>query len=138
MRRAQERELMSIDDKLPEPRMFVGMATAGFSSVWDPHEDVGFLIVERETLRFVGESKRFELSRSAIKSARLAPNAHSWLGLGGWVALNGIVDNKPIQLLLEPRDRDNLLANRRLRPALRAALDQWRVTGEFKLSPNKK
>ncbi|GMV88309.1 MAG: hypothetical protein AMXMBFR81_12400 [Chthonomonas sp.] len=97
---------------------FVGFARPAYRSGLDPHEDVGFLVLGREGLRFAGDSLQVELPWAAVERVRLRPNIHSLLGLGGWVSIEGSLDGAPVRMLVEPRNHNTLWANSRERRAL--------------------
>lgn len=111
------------------PRFFVGMATPLFRSLLDAHEDVGDLILRPDKIEFVGERHHIHLLRKHVTTLRYLPNVHSSLGLGRWVAVEGTIEGRPIRLLVEPRERDTLLANRRYSRELSAAIRAWRGKG---------
>ena len=105
--------------------IFVGFSTPKYSSTLDPHEDVGFLILEADHLRFVSETREINLPRPSVGSIHFRPNIHSLLLLGRWLAVEGEMDGKPIRLLLEPRKHRTLLKNRQEGKALLAKMLAW-------------
>ena len=106
-------------------KFFVGFARPSYSSLLDPHEDVGFLIVHPDSLEFFGADVRAELARSSVDSVSFRPNPHTWAGLGRWISVDGKVDEASVRLLLEPRSRATLLGNRAEGKRLRARLQNW-------------
>lgn len=104
---------------------FVGVATPGYMNVWDAHEDIGFLKLSSEHLVFQGDSKKLEIPRNSIRRVSRKSNPHSYLLLGGWIVIDGILDHKPIRLLLEPRDRNSLLANKRISRQMLKEIQDW-------------
>jgi hypothetical protein len=106
-------------------RHFVGVARPAYRGLLDPHEDVGFLFLEPRRLLFRGDSMEIALERDAIRQIRFRPNAHSLVGLGRWVSVEGVVEGKPVRLLIEPRERRTLLGNLRASRTLRARLERW-------------
>lgn len=112
MKRQLELMLQAKKSMIPES-IFVGFATPKFSSTLDPHEDVGFLNLDDENLRFVSETREIAVPRSGVKSVHFRANIHSLLFLGRWIAIEGEMDGKPIRLLIEPRQHRTLFANRR-------------------------
>jgi hypothetical protein len=105
-------------------RVFVGLARPTFRSAVDPHEDVGFLLVHADRVEFFGESLRLVLARGQVHRVRFRPNVHSLLGLGRWVSIEGSVDGRPVRMLVEPRERETLLGNRRFGEELRLRLER--------------
>jgi hypothetical protein len=97
---------------------FVGFARPAYRSGLDPHEDVGFLTLASEGVRFVGDSFCVDLPWTAVEQIRLRPNIHSLLGLGGWISIEGHLDGAPVRMLVEPRNHNTLWANSRERRAL--------------------
>lgn len=135
-------------------KVFVGMARPTYNSIVDPHEDVGFLVFHGEgegpslrdpsyagtghesgserssradsaRLEYWGEKLKVVLRRSQIKSIGFRPNAHTLVGLGGWVSVEAIADGKPVRLMIEPRERSTLLGNVRFAKLLRRNLAAW-------------
>lgn len=106
--------------------MFVGFATPTYRSSLDPHEDIGFLDVREDELVFIGESRTVQLPRSSITRITRRSNPHSWVGLGGWVSVEGTLEGRPVRMLIEPRQAETLLGNKRIARTLRIELDAWR------------
>lgn len=104
---------------------FVGFASPKHSSLLDPHEDVGYLLLTPEALEFVGDGRTIVVKRAQIFGIRFRPNVHSMVGLGRWISIEGRVDGKPFEMLIEPRDRDNLIGNLLLGRALKERIDNW-------------
>jgi hypothetical protein len=104
---------------------FVGVATPRYSSMLDPHEEVGYLIAQPDRLEFHSETKTIEVFREQVKRIRFRPNVHTLLGLGRWVSVEGTADGKPIRLLIEPRDKPTLLGNFLRSKALLLRLRRW-------------
>jgi hypothetical protein len=127
MKRAMKRRLeASLGPKeIPLDPMFVGFARPSYRGMLDPHEDVGFLLLYSNCVEFFGDKDRITLKKSALQRVRLRPNPHSWAFLGGWVSLEGVLEGKPVRMLLEPREKSSLLANRRLRKTLKSRLEKW-------------
>ena len=118
MRRTLERRT----EGLPETRWFVGAATPSFVGWIDPHEDVGFLWMDTQKIGFTGERYRIEIPRAAITAIRFRPNIHTMIGLGRWVSIEAIIDGRPAQLRIEPREARKLWGNRRLSRVIRDRL----------------
>lgn len=129
MRAQVERIMKAKGEDLPESKWFVGFATPKYSSLVDPHEDVGFLCVYPDRLRFVSETREVEFERKNVLSVRHRPNIHTWIGLGRWVSVEGAVAGKPVRFLIEPRERQTLLGNLRVGSHLRRALTVWAQKG---------
>jgi len=130
MRRQLERILQSEKRDLSGEHFFVGFATPKYSSMVDAHEDVGFLRLLKDKLEFVSEVRTIEMSRAEITDIRFRMNVHSIVGLGRWVSVEAKLGDKPIRLLIEPRERATLLGNRIYSSTLRARLREWRKTGK--------
>lgn len=105
-------------------RFFVGFARPTFTSLLDPHEDVGYLILDQDSLEFIGESKHFLIKRTEVKEIRTRINPHTLIGLGRWISVEGVRSGHAIRMLVEPREKwtllGNLLASRSLLKTLRA------------------
>lgn len=106
--------------------VFVGMATPRHSGILDAHEDVGFLVLKADRLRYVGENRTIEIFRNDIGRIRMRGNVHSLIGLGGWVAVEGMVQGSPIRVLFEPREHPTMFQNARSRRPLLQRLEEWR------------
>lgn len=118
MRRSLERRMGA----LPETRWFVGAATPSFIGWIDPHEDVGFLWMNEKSIGFSGERYQIEIPRSSLTAIRFKPNVHSLIGLGRWVSIEALIDGKPAQLMIEPREAPTLMGNRKLSRTVRDRL----------------
>ncbi len=125
MRRALLAELEVVKPQFRGFQAFVGFASPSHSSLLDPHEDVGFLLLTPNTLEFFGDAKTVVIRRSQIFGVRFKPNVHSLVGLGRWISIEGRLDGKPFEMMLEPRDRDTLLGNLLLGTALKDRIDNW-------------
>lgn len=123
--RKMRRELEEvIDDGLEGhgKKYFVGLSEPGGGSAFDPHDRVGFLVLEKEQLRFVDDVDVLELPRAGIVSIRFRPNIHSLLGLGRWVAIEGADKT----WLVEPREKRTLIGNKRFSKGLKRELEFWK------------
>jgi len=125
MRRELERLLRSRGEDLSGERNFVGFATPRYASLLDAHEDVGFLKLLPDRIRFVSETRVVEVPRAEVRGVRYRMNVHSLVGLGRWVSIEGESGGKPIRLLLEPRDRGTMIGNLRTGTKLKAKLKRW-------------
>jgi hypothetical protein len=67
------------------------------------------------------------LLKSEVQGVRYRPNVHTALGLGRWVSVEAKQNGKPVRLLIEPRESNTLLANRRLGKELRTRIEEWRT-----------
>jgi len=130
MKKAMMREFGILEPKSRGYSMFVGYASPSFSGFLDPHEDVGVLYLGGENVEFIGETRTLKASRKDVSSILLRPNVHSIVGLGGWVSIQGVAEGKAFEWRFEPRERDTLLGNRRLRKALRNHLLNWKKLDE--------
>ena len=126
MRWQLERILKSDGKELTGELVFVGFATPTYSSMLDAHEDVGFLRILPDRLVFASESRNVEVMKSSVTEVRFRMNVHTLVGLGRWVSVEGKVNDKPIRMLLEPRERPTLLGNLLYSKKLRQKLIDWR------------
>jgi hypothetical protein len=124
MRRQLARILDAKGEKVTDAP-FVGIATPSYSSVLDPHEDVGFLKFEPGRLVFQSETRRLELDRPGLRKVKFRSNVHTLLGLGRWVSIEGEIEGKPIRLQVEPRERPTLLANMLYSKNLLMRIQRW-------------
>jgi len=125
MKSALTRSLQaSIKDCATRP-WFVGMATPSFSSILDPHEDIGFLIIEPERVRFVGETKTIEMPREAVKLVRSRFSIHTAGLVGRWISLEGTLDEKEVRLMLEPRGCHTMIGDFLSSRKLKKELETW-------------
>jgi hypothetical protein len=124
---AEMREAMVAKLGEPPPHsLFVGFSRPGQMDWLDPHEDIGFLTVEPQALRVQGERLRIAINRTSVTSIELAPNAHTLLGLGGFVRIDALdAEKKPTILLIETREEPTLFDNKRRRKQLRDRLRAW-------------
>lgn len=125
MERQLERILDAQGKKPNGEKIFVGFATPKYTSALDAHEDVGFLVIDPDNLRFLSETREVDIPRSSIKEVRTRPNVHTLLLLGRWVSVEGEMDGRPIRLLVEPRQHRTLLRNRGESRMLVKRLQVW-------------
>lgn len=123
MKRQLETRFRSLRPDDTAERFFVGFARPQFKNMLDPHEDVGFLVLGEDEAEFWGSELQFSMPWSVVTGVRRRGNIHSWLGLGGWVSLEGEVAGKPVRMLLEAREQPTLLGNRGAARRLLAALE---------------
>lgn len=119
-------------EEFPDDRRekwFVGFARPSFRGLLDPHEDLGFLIVEGDHILFWGESRQVELHRDQVTQVHWRPNIHTFLGLGRWVAIEAVLDKRPARLLIEPRDKRTLIGNLALSRLIKRRLTEWARRG---------
>lgn len=109
-------------------RTFVGFAKPSYKGLLDPHEDVGFLILGEEDAEFWGSRIEMAVPKEVLTTVRFRPNAHSLLGLGRWVSIEGRQGESEVRLLVEPRERATLLGNRRYSKRLRSEIQAWLET----------
>lgn len=102
----------------PDELWFVGMARPKFQSLLDPHEEVALIWRDGDTVHIMGDLTRHAILQSSIVGIKLRRNVHSWVLLGGWIQLTWQTPDGYQELFLEPRQRNTLLANRRLRRRL--------------------
>lgn len=96
-----------------EPYWFAGVGKPGSTGVLDPHHEVGYLLLTRDSVEFLGEASRYVIPYADIIGVGYRFNPHSLLGLGRWVSIEGRHDGKPFRLLVEPRSHPTLLQNKR-------------------------
>lgn len=92
-------------------KYFVGFARPAYRSALDPHEDVGFLVLHEDRIEFWGAEKRIALTKDEVAGVRFRPNTHTLVGLGRWISIEAVVDEKPVRMLIEPREKRTLLGN---------------------------
>jgi len=125
MRKNLERILQTEDRDLTGEHVFVGFATPKYSSMLDAHEDVGFLRILSDRLVFVSETRTVEILKGDVTGARFRPNVHTVIGLGRWIGVDAKLGDKPIRLLVEPRERVTLLGNFLFGKTLLKKLRSW-------------
>jgi len=104
---------------------FVGFARPAFGSFTDAHEDVGFLCLGADRIKFVSEQRVVQVFRAEVRSIHYRPNVHSVILLGRWIAIEGISDGQKIRLLVEPRRYGTMFANFRYSRTLKHRLEEW-------------
>ncbi len=119
MRWQLQRLLIDTGEVKAQEFFFVGYASHGFSSMLDAHEDVGFLVLEKERLVFVSEVRRVEVALTSGTRVRFRWNPHSFFGLGRWIA----VESPEKSAYFEPREMRTLLANRKFSRKLKAKIE---------------
>ena len=107
--------------------MFVGFSKPGYVDILDPHEDLGFLQFDADSLRITGERATVTLLRSREIGLSYEFNPHTLLGVGRWLVIQGKSDTGPVRILVEPRELGSLRANRTLGAKLMNQLDEWRL-----------
>lgn len=111
------------------PRYFVGFARPVYKSALDPHEDVGYLILHEDRLEFWGSLHRAIIERRDVTGVRFRANTHTLVGLGRWVSVEAVVEEKAVRLLVEPRERWTLLGNFLFSKKLLKVLREWQSEG---------
>ncbi len=104
---------------------FVGFARPAFGSFTDAHEDVGFLCLGADRIKFVSEQRVIQVFRTEVTSIHYRANVHSAILLGRWIAIEGVSDGQKIRLLIEPRKYATMFANLRYSATLKRRLDEW-------------
>lgn len=102
---------------------FIGFAHPNFKSIWDPHQEIGFLVINEDHLLIFGENEEFKIEKSSITDLRFRSNAHSWIGLGRFIC----IEAGPSTLYIEPRKYQSILKNKRHGATLLEQLKQWRA-----------
>lgn len=110
-------------------RYFVGFARPTYKSALDPHEDVGFLLLHADRLEFYGSEHKVLLNKSDITGARFRPNTHTIVGLGRWISIEAVVEERPVRLLVEPRVKATLIGNLIFSKWLLSRIRQWIAEG---------
>lgn len=111
--RRMHTELKPLIHGRAEPSWFVGTGKPGGFGALDPHQDLGFLLLTQSAIEYIGESARYTIPYSEVVGVGYKMNAHSLLGLGRWVAIEGKHDGKPFMLLVEPRTHPTILQNKK-------------------------
>ena len=96
-----------------EPNWFVGVGKPGGVGALDPHQDIGFLLLTPASIEYVGETARYTIPYTDIVGVGFKMNAHTLLGLGRWVAIEGKHDGKAFMLMVEPRTHPTILQNKK-------------------------
>lgn len=125
MRRQLEVFLRGVRPKLSSPILFVGAATPKYSSLLDPHEDIGFLILLPDKLEFFGDRMNLAIDRSKVVGVEFRPNVHTVVGLGRWISIDGVADKERIRLLIEPREKSTLLGNLLFGRQVKRKIEAW-------------
>jgi hypothetical protein len=119
----------------PETRFFVEVRTSGLAAAGrrESHGDIGWLFVDRDELRFVGDATQIRVPRAA--ATRLGGgNGRGPLGgaLGGpWLSLELVPSSdrrgraRPRHLRFFSREGERLSDTARATPALERALRDW-------------
>lgn len=107
-------------------KYFVGFARPVYRSALDPHEDVGFLILHEDRIEFWGSEQRISLGIEEVAGVRFRPNTHTMVGLGRWISVEAVVDEMPVRLLIEPREKRTLLGNLLFSKRLLEIIRAWK------------
>jgi hypothetical protein len=110
-------------------KWFVGFARPSFRSALDPHEDVGFLILHPDRIEFWGSVHKVVLEKRDVTGVRFRSNTHTLVGLGRWISVEAVVVDKPVRLLVEPREKPTLIANFFFGKRLLQAIRSWKEEG---------
>ena len=111
-------------ESLGAERWFVGFASPKFAGVLDAHEDVGFLVVDQDEIRFISDTRKIRVLRADVERVKFRPNVHTMLGLGGWISIEGQSGDVPFRLLVEPRVYGQMLMNFGLSRSIRKRLTE--------------
>ena len=109
-----------------QAKVFVGFARPSYKGLLDAHEEVGFLFIHEEEIEYWGETRKVRIRRDDIDEIRFRANPHSWIGLGRWICVEANVAEKPIRLLVEPRQRATMFGNVREGKRLLKELRAWK------------
>jgi len=99
-------------------QFFVGYSNPKFRSIWDPHEFVGFLIIEPDKWTLFGESEKLEILTKDILGISWKKNTHSAMLLGGFMKVDFRDAAGVKTLLIESREKNSLLANKKVTRSL--------------------
>lgn len=105
--------------------VFVGFSRPNRTQLIHHHEDVGWLILNPDSIEFIGDAQHHKIEKASVKSVRTKWNINTILGLGRWVCIDGVVESKPVRMLLESREKNSLLANFRFTKQLCIRIAQW-------------
>ena len=111
--RKMHSELKPLIHRRQEPSWFVGLGRPGRFGALDPHQDLGFLLLTSSAIEYIGETSRYVIPLTEIKRVGFKMNAHTLLGLGRWVAIEGTHDGRPFLMLVEPRSHPTILQNKK-------------------------
>lgn len=125
MKTALHKRLHAAKPRLADVHYFVGIATPKHASFLDPHEDIGYIVLHQDALEFFGDYLNLSIAKSQIVSVTFRPNIHSVIGLGRWVSVEGKMDERPIRLNVELREKPSLLGNLLLSKGLRDRIRSW-------------
>lgn len=125
MRKEMAVFLRGVRPKLAVQRYFVGMATPRYTSLLDPHEDLGFLILHSDKLEFFGDHLNLSIARKDIVGIGTRWNPHTLVGLGKWVTIDGRLHEHRIRLQIEMREKNTLFGNLLLTGKLERKLHRW-------------
>jgi len=114
---------------------FVGFASPGYSGALDPHEDVGYLLLFPDRLEFRSETRTVILPRDHVQRVGFRPNAHSLVGMGRWISVEGATEGRRVRLQVEPRERNTLWGNLAYGKGLRHRLQQWLAVPSPRIAP---
>ena len=125
--RAVRKELSS---KLPNDStgraVLVGFSRPNRTQLIHHHEDVGWLLMNPDSIEFIGDTHRYKMMKTEIRSVKTKWNINTILGLGRWVCIDGIVDSKRIRMLLESREKSTLFANFGYTKQLCRRIAEWK------------
>lgn len=108
-------------------KYFVGFARPTYKSALDPHEDIGFLILHPGTVEFWGSELQVSLTKESVAGIRYRPNTHTLVGLGRWVSIEAVVEEKPVRMLVEPRVKATVIGNLIYSKKLLNRLREWKA-----------
>jgi hypothetical protein len=106
-------------------RRFIGYARPRYKGVLDAHEDVGYLIFHSDKLEIFGDHQKIEILPSTITELRFRGNIHTWVGLGRWISIEGLLEGTPIRLMVEPREKATMMGNLLYSSALKREIEAW-------------
>ncbi len=125
MRREMMRRLQRQRPDLRAPMWFGGFARPKYQSLLDPHEDIGFLILTDEAIEFFGETVQVALPLDQVTGVGRRANPHTWIGIGGWIAIDGELAGQKVRMLFEPRESNFVIGNRKVARQIGERLAEW-------------
>lgn len=111
LKTALRRKLEAVHPEQMGKAVFAGFSRPNAASGIHLHEDVGWVMMDDDAIRFLGERSQYDLSKQMVKNVRFGANWNTLLGLGRWVIVEGTESGKRIQMRFEPRERPTMLAN---------------------------
>ncbi len=106
--------------------VFVGFGRTGHAQLIHHHEDVGWFLLNPDSVEFIGDSHHHKIKKEDIQSIRLGMNINSILWLGRWMKIEGKVDKKRVCMLIECREKRTMFANFKFTKELCERVREWK------------